>query len=621
MKSFLEYKYRDHVVACSLWLVIFGVYLQTLARTVGFIDSGELATVPYVLGIAHPTGYPLWTLLAHFFASLPIANEEIVRLNVFCALATSAAAVIFFYVMLSLLRAEHGSSDQLSLLVPAAFSALALAFSQTFWDQSASIEVYGLHLFLACATLLFFLRAILPLVSGTLIDQRRWWLFAFTLGLCFSNHLTTILLAPAFLFLFFSVFRFRKDGFRLIAGLILPFALGLSVYLYLPIRAGENPLLSWGHPATMERMFWHVSGKQFRVWMFSSTDAAAKQWHHFVDAVPIEFFYIPLLFSLLGAWRLMWQNRRIFAFVALLLVGCVAYSINYDIHDIDSYFLLAYISLAMFAGFGAFEAIRWMRNLPGRIVFGVILAGVIGAEISANWLEDDASGNDLVEDYTRNILTNLQPNSIILSYQWDDFVSASYYFQYVKRVRTDVTVIDKELLRRSWYFMQMRENHPALYKKSKSEIGEFLGELDKFEHDTPYDPAVIEARYNAMINSFADHNVDSVPVYVTPEIERHLFTNYVRVPEGLSYRLYKDTVYHPFNFPALVYRPYRKEDSYTEQLNNFYVMMLTQRAQYEDMHGKKDLALRYLQKAYEIVPNGRTRQVLERYSSISPKTK
>lgn len=617
MTSFLEYKYRDHVIAVFLWLTIFGVYVQTLARTVGFIDSGELATVPLVLGIAHPTGYPFWTLLAHFFTSLPLSNEEIVRLNIFCSLATSLAAVTFFYAMLSLLRHEKSSSEPLSTLVPAVFSALALAFSQTFWDQSTSVEVYGLHLMLLCSTLLFFLRALLPLVDGALIDQRHWWLFAFTLGLCFTNHLTTVLLAPAFLFLFFSVFRLRKEGFRLILSLVLPFALGLSVYLYLPVRASENPLLNWGHPSTWERILWHVSGKQYRVWMFSSTAAAARQWNHFLDAVPHEFFYFPLLFSLLGAWRLLWNNKRIFIFVALLMVGCVAYSINYDIHDIDSYFLLAYVSLAMFAGFGVFEAMRLFRSFSGRILFAAILAGIIGAELLANWSEDDASGNDLVEDYTANIFANLQPNAIILSYQWDYFVSASYYFQYVKHIRNDVTVIDKELLRRSWYFMQMEKNHPALYEKSKNEIAEFLRELYKFEHEIPYDGAAIEARYNGMINSFADHNIESVAVYVTPEIESHLLTHYVRVPEGLSFRLYRDTLYHPFNFPSLVYRPYRKKDSYTEQLDGFYATMLTQRALYEDLHGKRELALRYLQKAYEIDPNARTRQILEKYSSTS----
>src|SRR5208283_1825236 len=160
MKSFFESKYRDHVVAAALWLMVFLVYIQTIARTVGFIDSGELATVPYVLGIAHPTGYPLWTLITHIFSHLPIADEEIVRLNIFSSLATSFAAVLFFYAMLLLFRSGIKIKEPFHSIIPAAFSALVLAFSQTFWDQATSIEVYAFHLFLMSAMLLFFLRAI-----------------------------------------------------------------------------------------------------------------------------------------------------------------------------------------------------------------------------------------------------------------------------------------------------------------------------------------------------------------------------------------------------------------------------------------------------------------------------
>ena len=97
-----------------------------------------------------------------------------------------------------------------------------------------------------------------------------------------------------------------------------------------------------------------------------------------------------------------------------------------------------------------------------------ILLAIVIAELSANWPEVDASSNYLVEDYTATILANLKPHAIIISYQWDYFVAASYYFQYVKHARDDVTVIDKELLRRSWYYLQMKKNHPALYEKSRS---------------------------------------------------------------------------------------------------------------------------------------------------------
>ncbi len=618
MRNLFESKYRDHIIGLLLWLGIFAAYLQTSASTVEFIDSGELATVPYVLGIAHPTGYPLWTLIAHIFSSLPIAKEEIVRLNIFSAFITTAAAVIFYYAMLFLLRVDSDEDAPLLIFIPAVFSALTLAFSQTFWDQSTSIEVYALHVFLLCSTILFFARAVFLYINTQVLDQRLWWLFAFTLGLSFTNHLTTILLAPAFLYLYFSALGFSKRAFRQILILAFPFALGLSVYLYFPIRAVQQPLLNWGYPATLERILWHISGKQYRIWMFSSSDVMAKQWKHFVEALPAEFYYAPLLISALGIWRLIVHNRRLLIFILLLLAGCILYTINYDIKDIDSYFLLAYVSIAMLAGFGVVEAGALFKTLWGSIAVIAILAAMVIAEISVNWSEVDASDNHLVEDYTTNILTNLEPNAIIISYQWDYFISASYYFQYVKHVRDDVMVIDKELLRRSWYFMQMEKNHPAIYKKSKRDIESFLEELDKFEHDKPYNPAVIEAKYNQMIDGFIDHNVDSIAVYVTAEIEPHLASHYLRVPEEFAFRLYRDSTYHPVRFPAISYHPYHKVNIYTQQIHQMYTVMLAQRALYEEGQGKIDFAQRYARKAYEINPNALTLQLLRRISALSP---
>ena len=572
--------------------------------------------MPYVLGIAHPTGYPLWTLVTHIFSHLPIANEEIVRLNIFCAIAVSSAAVLMYYVMLLLFRTGISPFDAHRAVIPASFTALVLAFSQTFWDQATSIEVYAFHLLLLSLTLLFFLRAVFSYLEERVIDQHKWFLFAYVLGLSFTNHLTTILLAPAFLFLYFSVFRFSKEGIRELGILAIPFVLGLSVYIYFPIRTVQQPVLNWGYPATLERILWHISGKQYRIWMFSSSAAAAKQWNRFINAAPVEFYYIPLLFSMLGAWRLLMKQRRIFAFVFLLLAGCIAYTINYDINDIDSYFLLAYVSLAMFAGFGALEVGMFFKNAWGKAAVAAILLTVVAAELSANWSENDASSNYLVEDYAVTMLTNLKPKSIIISYQWDDFVSASYYFQYIKHVREDVTVIDKELLRRSWYYLQMEKNHPLLYEKSKNEIAAFLQELYKFEHELPYDPAVIEARYNRMIDSFVDHNIDSVPVYVTGEIEPHLASHYRRVPEGLAFRLYADSIYHPLEFPSFMYRPYRKKDMYTQQLQAIYGRMLMFRASYEQSHGRPDLASGYEAKAYEIETGALTGRLPEKNSTL-----
>ena len=83
-------------IGLAVFLLSFGGYCATLARTVGFIDSGELAWASATLGIPHPTGYPLYTLLTYFFVSALPFFEPIVSINLFSAAAASAAAVGFF---------------------------------------------------------------------------------------------------------------------------------------------------------------------------------------------------------------------------------------------------------------------------------------------------------------------------------------------------------------------------------------------------------------------------------------------------------------------------------------------------------------------------------------------
>lgn len=83
-------------IGLAVFLVSFAVYWATLARTVGFIDSGELAWASATLGIPHPTGYPLYTLLTHLFVSALPFLEPVVSINLFSAASASAAAVGFF---------------------------------------------------------------------------------------------------------------------------------------------------------------------------------------------------------------------------------------------------------------------------------------------------------------------------------------------------------------------------------------------------------------------------------------------------------------------------------------------------------------------------------------------
>jgi hypothetical protein len=586
-------KSLHYLFASILWLITFFVYRMTMAPTIGFIDSGELSTVALSLGIAHPTGYPLFTLLARTFSLLPIASEQIVRLNIFSAVVTSLSVVIFFFLVLELSAQTREERNRWELLTAASISSMFIGFSKTFWFQGLAIEVYSLHLLLILSALLLFVKAVR---SGS---SHHWLLFAFVVGLAFTNHLTTILLAPAMLYWFFSEHGIGKSAFKKIGLLAVPFAAGLSVYLYLPLRAGQFPLLSWGDPQSAERLWWHVTGKQFRVFMFSSSEAARRQLSYFFDNLTVEFFFPVLILAAIGAVVLLVKERRAFIFIILLLITCVGYSINYDIHDIDSYFLLAFISIALLSAFGIRFLIMRFDGRTTRIVFAVIAAGIAGTQLYNNREVVDQSSNYLVEDYTMNILLNLPQKAVVISYQWDYFVAASYYYQHIKAVRPDVTVIDKELLRRSWYFSQLERMYPEVVGRSKQEILLFMAELDRFEKGLPYDYAMIEGRYTQLLRSFIEKNSDR-SVFITPEIEPQYTEGYFRIPEGLVFRLSKETEYRAMVSPVFRFRDFHGSDDYSKQIKKLSKNALTLRAQYEESYGKSGPAAFFRQKASEI---------------------
>jgi len=611
-----------HGVAAVVSAVAFLVYLRTLAPTVSFIDSGELAAVACTLGVAHPTGYPLFTLLGWVFSKLPIASEEIVRLNIMAAVFCAAGVYFFFhvvYLVLTLVAKRMSSMSKrrdvppLALISASAACSLILAFSETYWSQALSIEVYSLHLLLLSIVILSFLKASFSEPGeypegNTWLNSAGWWmLFAFTLGLAFANHMTTILLAPGFVYLYFATQGNGAASWRRIGKLAIPFLLGLSVYLYLPIRALQSPALNWGNTATLEKFLWHLSGKQYRVWIFSSTESAGRQLKYFINNLPDEVAYVGLFVAFLGLTTLWRVHRRLFIATALLFVSCVFYSINYDIHDIDSYFLLAYICVALWGGAGFVKVFSWISQrtaLRTSIVAALII--VVGlVPLAFHYNKSNESDNYLVEDYTMNMFASLRPDALVLSFQWDYWVSASLYYQLVKGVRTDVAVVDKELLRRSWYLKELEGRYPWLIQRSRPEVNAFLLELHKFEHDLPYNPNVIQARFVAMISSFIRNNMSERPVYVTAEIEPEFTQGLARIPEGLGYRLAADAMPKGSREVPFKYRHFERRGRLEDGLRGMYANSLISKGKYHYALGELEAAKVAFSEALAYSPGSR----------------
>lgn len=592
------------------------IYVLTLAPTVTFIDSGELTTVCATLGIAHPTGYPLYTLIGRLFLILPLSTNKAFQLNLLSALF-AALTVFFMYLLMCHLMGYReggthtsapGKNPKPLILCIAAASALLLGYSQTFWTQALVTEVYSLHAFFIAVVTLCVLKAKGEGHAGEKQSPGFYVLFAFLFGLGMANHMTLIVLAPACVYLLVTGEGLKRLTSRAFPVLFPPFLVGLSVYLYLPIRSAVQPVLDWGNPETIGNLLRHLSGKQYQVWMFSSLDIATKQLVLFFATFPGQFgpFFIPV--AMVGLWRLYRRERRILWFTVSVFVVDLLYAINYDIHDIESYFLPCYVMTAIWIGLGlaqVYEALKGRLKIFQYAFTGLILFTPL-VPLWSHYTEVDRSKEYFVHDYTHNLLKGVDRGGIIISRQWDFFCSPLYYFQYVEGMRPDVVLIEQELLRRSWYYPQLRRQSPWLLEASQGEVSDFLVELEKFEKDEPYDPVAIQNKYVGMIDSFILKSIDSRPVYVTPEVEGSIGSEYVKVPEGLAHRFYRDGRFLPlpkleFRYRGLHDRIY--DDYFHNTVISFYTNMWTSRGLYSSQQGRCGEAVEAFREALWIDSN------------------
>ena len=477
-------KYLQKYYYLLTGLIAFVFYMLTIAPSVIEIDTGELAAVQCALGIAHPTGYPLYTMLGYLFSLLPLPFSKIFQMNLLAALYCAAAIAAFSFTVKFILdnlnsfqfrkvkkekskkKKQSDKPKVVSLqttfvlsdsikIIAAVFSGLFLALSTTFWFQSTSVEVYSLHLLLITIVIFVLIKAFLFSDLEKSISK-YWIVFAVTLALGFSNHMTTLLIIPGVAYLYFVKNGFNTKSIKqIIFMLIIFFPILILFYSYLPIRASQNPSMNWGNPTDWEHIIRHISGQQYQVWLFSSTEAAAKQFNYFIGNLPKEFS-LTLIIVVVGLIVSFIKAIKFFIFNIIVFLSTVLYSINYDINDIDSYFLLAYISLAFFSVFGIVQIINFTAKNKIKIIIPVsILILFLGLQFYSNYDQVNQRNNFIYEDYTKTLINSLPKNSIVFSYQWDYFISAAYYFQLVENFRKDVTVIDKELLRRLWYYNKL----------------------------------------------------------------------------------------------------------------------------------------------------------------------
>ena len=588
--------------------IIFVLYQFTIAPSVVQIDSGELATVQTLGGIAHPTGYPLFTIIGYLFLLLPLPFSKIFMSN-FLSLIWCTIAVYYFVKTLQIIFRNICKDENNHLAnVTSIFGGLFLGLSKTFWFQSTSVEVYSLHLLLL---ILIIFNLMKIFFTGEQPTNKIWLATAVILALAFSNHMTTILLIPTIALVYYWDKGIKQDSFILLGKMLLIFfPILLLLYSYLPLRALQGPTLNWGNPINIENFFRHVSGAQYQTWIFSSFESAKKQFYYFINNMPSEFTFSGIIMIVFGFIFAFKKNVKLASMILLLALTTIGYSINYDIVDIDSYFLLAFISFSIFAALSFWKLTDILSNRL-KINFAIILLlpFLIYPGIK-NFNQVSQNNNYIFEDYTKAILSSVDSNSVIFSYQWDYFLASSYYFQHVEQFRSDVTVIDKELLRRSWYYDQMKNNYPDVIAGQSDNINHFLNALRPFERGKNFNPQLLEKYYQSIMTGFVSDNLKKRSYYIGIELLQNEMRNgSFKLPEGCSivpynllFKVIESNDYVPAPVFDLKMRFGNIDNNYTRFIKTTIYNMLTYRGLYELSFHKSDQAALYAKKIKSLFP-------------------
>ena len=530
------------------------LYVATLAPTTQFWDTSEYISAAYVLGIPHPPGNPLFTLIAHTWGLLPLASAYAMRINLLAAVTSAIAAGCWFLVSERWMRGWVSARGPRRLA--AAAGALVAATAFTVWNQSVVNEkVYTLSLLSIALVLWLIVRwDDQPLGEG---HDHHLLLIVYLLGLTSTNHMMGVLVGPVVAVLLFpplktqrpaqeterqvewsqwyvfcSVYAlivasglesagplklaavlflaalgyalFRARNWDFAVAVLLVAVVGVSVYLFLPIRAAHFPPINEGEPTTRQAL-WDVltrqqygkppltqriagPGAQFMMWL----EYFSWQWgRDFPGAVQRGLAVLFGALGVLGAWRHWKADRRtaiamtcLVATLTFVLIFYLNFKYGYsqypdqaqlqrEVRERDYFFIASFALWGVWVGLGlatlmewASEALeerepkgarRWTLATPVLVLALIPLVG--------NHLTASRKGETLARDFAFDLLQSVEPYGVLVT-AGDNDTFPLWYAQEVEHIRQDVTVVNLSLANTDWYLRQLQRRPLATFDPS-----------------------------------------------------------------------------------------------------------------------------------------------------------
>lgn len=414
------------------WLAPFAIYAASARHDVWFWDTGEMDTVPWIAGIAHPTGFPAYVILGWLFSHLVPIGSVAFRMSLESAIAMSVAA---YFVAKSV-------DDEGAIPWIAMSCAWLFAFGSLVWTHATRAEVHAVAMAAIAATIFFSLRWFR---EGA---RRDLFAAAFAMGTGFAVHPVVVLLVPGVLLLVAA--RGRNSSARDLAAACGIGLLSAAIwFFYLPLRSGYvsahaldpttalgltgNAFWDYDHPASWSGFVALTQGSAFTPIDGLKAIFSSQTYRLLPD-------YLGQLYSemtslgvsmIVGGIAAAWSISRTRT-IALLLFGatCIPFGLGFvPESDPHRYYLTSFLVGAILCG----DAALWLaKRLPygSAIPAAIVLAASMVLLAKGRWIfafAGDERARAIVDDVRRAT----PPNAIVVS-NWLDAPPLAYA-AYVER--------------------------------------------------------------------------------------------------------------------------------------------------------------------------------------------
>ena len=586
----LYMKARMVIIVLIVFSFFFLFYFSKILPSVFGADSGELLAAMKVLGVAHPPGYPLYTIIGNWLLKLPF-GEPAFRVGIFSSFTSAATLVLLF---LSCYFVTNS-------IIISLFSMFILAFSYTFWLYSEVVEVFSLNTLFA--TILLFCSVLI--LNEKKINSSIFSFFAFIFGLSLAHHHTILLLFPAFIYLFSLKKKLLTTS--LIFKCFLFFILGLLPYLYLPWAARNLPVVNWGNPSTLNNFLAVILRSQYGTFQsmlgnFPNLTERILQIPFYGLFVLMDFSPIIFIFLILGMLFL-YKNKKgllFFLILAIFFSGPLFFFYasfpliqNFIVGILERFFLLSTPFLILLCACGIEQSrillSKIFTHLRRRIVFDLFIYLFLLIYISILFQQNvnrlDFRNVYIGNAFAYDILRPAEKNAIVFLQGDMAFFSAQYVY-YLLGYRNDIKLIPITSSRDFYKSIKFHKLYSDLILP------------DKLDPKTDLNTEIIKL------------NKDSFPIYSINSLTNDRWVNigylykYIPSDESFNKEILKEQIISSLdNFmkPETIPPRIKQTIFFSEITEYYYLMYLNNSGSLMDL-GYPDEAIKYIDYVYANKP-------------------